>query len=348
MTASSKQRAVNSMRTGEKRMIRKFFVFACLLSTVLLLTDLPAEAQPIKVPRVGVLSGGSSTGQPLHDAFRQGLRELGYIDSQNIVIEYRYAEGKLDRLSNLAAELVHLKVDIIFAGVPGTAAAVAAKNATTTLPIVFANVSAPVATGLVVSLARPGGNVTGLSGLGPELYGKRFDLLNETLPKLSRLAVLQNSANPSIAFSLRELEMAAKAVGVQLQILETQTPNDFDKAFSVIAKGRTDALAVQNDPVFFAHRIRIAELAAKNRVPTIYGDKQYVEAGGLMSYGANILDLYRRAAIYVDKILKGAKPADLPVEQPRKFEFIINLKAAKQIGLTIPPNVLVRADRVIK
>jgi len=294
--------------------------FRLLLSAVLFALCFSAEAQqPRKVPRVGVLSGGSSTGQPLHDAFRQGLRELGYIEGQNIVIEYRYAEDKLDRLSDLAAELVRLKVDIIFAGVPGTAAAVAAKNATTTLPIVFTNVSDPITTGLVASLARPGENVTGLSGLGPELYGKRFELLNETLPKLSRLAVLQNSANPSVAFSLRELEMAAKALGVQLQILDVQTPNDFDKVFSAIAKGRTDALLVQMNPVFFTHRIRIAELAAKNRVPTIYDDKRYVEADDLMSYGANILDLYRRAAVYVDKILKDTKPADLPVEQPTKL-----------------------------
>ena len=294
--------------------------FRLLLSAVLFALCFSAEAQqPRKVPRVGVLSGGSSTGQPLHDAFRQGLREFGYIEGQNIVIEYRHAEDKLDRLSDLAAELVRLKVDIIFAGVPGTAAAVAAKNATTTLPIVFTNVSDPITTGLVASLARPGENVTGLSGLGPELYGKRFELLNETLPKLSRLAVLQNSANPSVAFSLRELEMAAKALGVQLQILDVQTPNDFDKVFSAIAKGRTDALLVQMNPVFFTHRIRIAELAAKNRVPTIYGDKRYVKAGGLMSYGANILDLYRRAAVYVDKILKDTKPADLPVEQPTKL-----------------------------
>src|SRR5215467_10334618 len=324
-------------------------VLAVTFSAALLFTfSVAAEPQSVKVPRLGVLSGGSSTGQPLHDAFRQGLRALGYIEGQNIIIEYRYAEGKRDRLSDLAAELVRLKVDIIFAGVPGTAAAVAAKNATTTLPIVFTNVSDPVATGLVASLARPGGNITGLSGLGPELYGKRFDLLNETVPKLSRLAVLQNPANPSVAFSLRDLERAAQALGVRLQILEVQTPNDFGRAFSAIAKGRADALTVEMSPLFFDHRMGIAEFAAKNGLPTMYGDKQYVEAGGLMSYGANILDLYRRAAIYVDKILKGAKPGDLPVEQPKKFELVINLKAAKQIGLTIPQSIVYQADKVIR
>ena len=301
--------------------------------------------QPIKAPRLGVLSGGSS-GHPLLDAFRLGLRELGYTENRNIVVEYRYAEGKIDRLSELAAELVRLRVEVIFAGVPGTAAAVATKNATKTIPIVFTNVADPIASGLVASLARPGGNITGLGGLGPELYGKRLELLKETLSKVLRLAVFRNSATPSV--SLRELEVAAKSLGVQLQLLDVQTPDNFDKAFAAIAKERADALVVQMSPLFFAHRIRIAELAAKNRVPTIYADQQYVEAGGLMSYGANIPDLYRRAAVYVDKILKGAKAGDLPVEQPTKFELVINLKTAKQIGLTIPPAVLYRADKVIK
>jgi len=307
-----------------------------------------AEAQqPAKVPRIGILFGASSAANAGRgEAFRQGLRELGYIEGKNIVIEDRYADGKLDRLPALTAELLRLNMDVVVTAGPAVTRPV--KEATNTIPIVMAFDSDPVGSGFVASLARPGGNITGLSSLSPELTGKRLELLKETVPKLLRVAVLGNPANTATALNFKEAEVAARAYGLQVQSLEVRGPHDLDSVFSSMIKWRADALLPLGDSIVVFHRERIVNFAAKNRLPSMYGDKAWVEAGGLMSYGPDILDSFRRAATYVDKILKGTKPADLPVEQPTKFEFIINLKAAKQIGLSIPPNVLVRADRVIK
>jgi putative tryptophan/tyrosine transport system substrate-binding protein len=305
------------------------------------------QAQPTKVSRIGYLSSASpSAGASRIQAFHQGLREVGYVEGKNVVIEYRYAEGKLDRLPALAAELVRLKVDVIV-----TSAAVAtrrAKETTVTIPIVMAQDGDPVGSGHVASLARPGGNITGLSSLSPEISGKRLELLKEIVPRLSRVVVLGTSTSPGSAQGLRETELAARAFGAQLQYLDILDPKDIESTFREASKGRADGVLVLSSPVFNSHRTQVVELAAKSRLPTIYYATEWVDDGGLMTYGTNIADLYRRAAVYVDKILKGAKPADLPVERPIKFEFIINLKAAKQIGLTIPPNVLARADKVIR
>jgi putative tryptophan/tyrosine transport system substrate-binding protein len=319
-----------------------------LLITFLLTAALPAQAQqPTKVPRLGYLSGTSlSTSPDRREAFRQGLRELGYVEGKNIVVEYRHAEGKFDRLPGLAAELVRLKVDIILTS--GPQATRPAKGASSTIPIVMAQDPDPVGNGFVASLARPGGNITGLATFAPELSGKQLEVLKETVPKLSRVAVFGTSTNPGNAQNLREVELAAKAFGVKLQYLDVLSPKDIETEFRAASNGRPDAVLMLPGPVLNLQRAQLADLAAKNRLPAIYSQTEYMEAGGLMYYGANTPDLFRRAATYVDKILKGAKPADLPVEQPTKFEFIINLKAAKQIGLTIPPNVLVRADKVIK
>jgi len=312
-----------------------------------------AEAQQpaARVPRLGYLSGGTSqtfTGSgPNPTAFWQGLREFGYVEGKNIRFEYGLAERKLDRLPVVAAQLVGLKVDIIVA-VGGVEPALAAKRATKSIPIVFTSVPDPVSAGLVESLARPGGNITGLSNIGAELSGKRLELLKETNPKFSRVAVLWNPEYPGLALAFKESQAAAGALGLQLQSLEVRGPEDFESAFKAAADRHTGALYVPTSQFFNRHRAKLAELAVKSRLAAIYSDREYVEAGGLMSYGANLADLYHRAATYVDKILKGAKPADLPVEQPTKFEFIINLKAAKQIGLIIPPNVLARADKVIR
>jgi putative ABC transport system substrate-binding protein len=313
---------------------------------LLLALSAPALAQQTeKARRIGVLSGGYGAQNFLFDAFRQGLRDLGYVEGQNIVIEYRFSEGKHERLPDLAAELVRLKVDVIYACCPGGRTSEAAKNATTTIPIVFVRSGDPVVPGGVASLARPGGNVTGLSGFA-ELHGKQLELLKEAVAKIARVAVL---VNPAIhAASLRKFEPTAKGLGVQLQSLEVQTPSDLDTAFSAMAKGRVDALAVWGAPMFFNHRNKISAFAAKIRVASVFDQKEYVEAGGLMSYGINVADLHYRSATYIDRILKGTKPADLPVERPTKFEFVINLKTAKEIGLTIPPNVLARADKVIR
>jgi putative ABC transport system substrate-binding protein len=327
-------------------------VFAFLVTMVMLASIHLAEAQqPKKVPRIGYLGGTSpSVNSALIEAFRQGLRELGYVEGKNIVIEMRPHEGKLDRLPALAAELVRLKVDIIVT--VGPPAARAAKEATVTIPIVMAQVGDPVGSGFVASLARPGGNITGLSTLAPELSGKRLELLKEIVPRLARVAVFGTSTSPDNAQSLREVELAAGALKVKLQyldVLDPRDPKDIETAFRAASKGRAEAvLMMVTGAVGIAHRTQILDLAVKSRLPTIYERREFVEAGGLMTYGVSVNDLYRRAATYVDKILKGAKPADLPVEQPKKFELIINLKAAKQIGLTIPPNVLVRADKVIK
>jgi len=307
-----------------------------------------AEAQQAgKIPRIGFLSGASpSTNVTRHEAFRQGLRELGYVEGKNIVIEYRYAEGKLDRLRGLAAELARLNVDIIVSAGPGPTRAT--KAATSTIPIVMAQDSDPVADGFVTSLARPGGNITGLSTFAPELGGKRLEILREVVTKLASVGVLGNSNFPGNAPAIREIELAAKVFKVQLQYLDVLGPKDIGTAFQVASKGRADAVLTLTSAILSTHRAQMIELAIKNRLPAMYHNSQFVEAGGLMAYSANLTDLFHRSATYVDKILKGAKPADLPVEQPTKFEFIINLKAAKQIRLTIPPNVLARADRVIR
>lgn len=322
-------------------------VFLALCS-MLLAPYFPARAQqPTKIPRVGYLNATSPSTSPARiEAFRQGLRDLGYVEGKNIVIEVRHAEGKLDRLPSLAAELVRLKVDIIVSVGPATTRP--AKAATSTIPIVMAQDNDPVATGVIASLARPGGNITGLSTLAPEISGKRLEILKEIIPKLSRVAVFGTSAMLGHAQMLREVEAAAEALKVKAQYLDVVDPKAIESAFQTATNGRPEAALVLQSAVMSSQRKQVIDLAAKYRLPAIYAQTEYMEAGGLMYYGTNTPDLFRRAAIYVDKILKGAKPADLPVEQPKKFEFIVNLKAAKQIGLTIPPNVLVRADKVVK
>jgi putative ABC transport system substrate-binding protein len=304
--------------------------------------------QPTKVPRIGYLGGTTAAAYAGRiEAFRQGLRELGYVEGKNIVIERRFAEGKPDRLSELAAELVRLKVDIVVSAGPTVTRLL--KEATSTIPIVMTNEGDPVGSGFVASLAKPGGNITGLSSLAPELSGKRLELLKEIVPKLSRLAVLGNSTEPANAQSVKEVELAAGAFEVKLQYLDILSPTDIEIAFRAASKERADAvLILVAGGIAVAHRTEIVELAVKSRLPAIYNSAEFVEVGGLMSYATSLTDLSRRAAVYVDKILKGRTPADLPVEQPIKFEFVINLKAAKQIGLTIPPTVLARADRVIR
>jgi putative ABC transport system substrate-binding protein len=287
-----------------------------------------------------------SVNQARVEAFQQGLRELGYVEGKNIVVEYQYVEGKLDRLRDLAAEVVRLKVDIIVTGGPTTTRAV--KEATATIPIVMGFDNDPVGNGFIASLARPGGNITGLASLAPEISGKQLELLKEIVPRLARVAVFGTSTNPGNAQALRESELAAKAIGVKLQYLDVRDFKNIETVFRAASKGRADAVLALNSPVLNSHRTQVADLAVKSRLPAVYAQSEYVEDGGLMVYGVNYPDLFRRAATYVDKILKGTKPAELPVEQPKKFEFIVNLKAAKQIGLTIPPNVLVRADKVIK
>jgi putative ABC transport system substrate-binding protein len=328
--------------------MKKAAVPSILVAVVLLAVAAIAEAQqPKKVPRIGYLGATSRSTNPARiEAFRQGLRELGYVEGKNIVIEHRHAEGKLDRLPTLASELVRLKVDVVLTG--GPAATRSAKQATATIPIVMAYDDDPIGSGFVASLARPGGNITGLATLAPEISGKQLELLKEIAPKLSRVAVLGNATQPGSPQALREINVAADAFGVQLQYLEIQAPKDIETAFQVASKGRADAVLLMASPITFSQRRQVVDLAVKSRLPTIYGRPEYVEDGGLVFYGPSYTDLFRRAATYVDKILKGAKPADLPIEQPKKFEFIINLKAAKLIGLTIPPNVLVRADKVIR
>ena len=323
-------------------------IVASVVVALILASFYVAEAQqPPKVPRTGYLTGASLSAISARvEAFREGLRELGYIEGKNIIIEYRQAEGKLDRLPALVAELVRLKVDVIVT--TGRTPTRAAKQATATIPIVMTNDTDPVGNGFVASLARPGGNITGLSNLAPELSGKRLELLKEIVPRLSRVAVLGTSNQPGNAQLLREVELAAGTFGMQLQYLDVLGPKDIETAFRAATKGRADAVLALTSRVLNSQRKQIADLAVKNRLPATYPQSEYVEDGGLMSYGANISDLYRRAATYVDKILKGRKPADLPVEQPMKFEFVINLKTAKQIGLTIPHEVLARADKVIK
>jgi putative ABC transport system substrate-binding protein len=309
-----------------------------------------ARAQQLgKVPRIGYLSPGSASPGPLayHDEFRRGLRELGYVEGRNIVIEYRFANGKFDRLAPLAAELVQLDVDLIVSVV--TQASLAAKNATTTIPIVFVSVGDPVGAGLVASLARPGANVTGNSAMTTEVVGKSLGLLKQTVPKVSPMAVLWNPDNVIYQGQiLRETEAAARALGIQLQMFGASGPDEFDRTFAAITTASAASLLVLPDPVFSAYTARIADLADKSRLPAMYGLREDAAAGGLLAYGPEYADLYRRAASYVDKILKGAKPADLPVEQPTKFDFIINLKTARTLGLTIPAGILAIADEVIE
>jgi len=328
----------------EKSMSEKVFCLA--VGALLLALSVDAEAQrPAKVFRIGFFQSTSAErNKNRRAAFQQGLRELGYVEGKNIIIEYRYADGKFERLTELAAELVRLNIDVLVGG--GAPAAHAAKNATRTIPIVMQS-GDPVGTGLVASLARPGGNITGLSDFTVGVVTKRLELLKEVVPSVSRVAVLWNPNNPANPVTLKETQAVAPALGVTLLSLEVKGAEDIDTALTAITKERPGALIVFGG-VVTAHARRIAELAVKSRLPAIYTSREDIDAGGLMSYGPNFDDLYRRTATYVDKILKGAKPADLPVEQPTKFEFIINLKAAKQIGLTIPPNVLARADRVIK
>ena len=340
----SGQPAMNRSKQGGMAIKR---VVVLLAGLALASVHLAEAQQTKKSPRIGYLTASTPAGQlPSSKALREGLRQLGYIEGQNIAIEFRYAEEKPDRLPILAAELVRLKVDVIVTG--GPTATRAAKEATFTIPIVMAQDGDPVGSGFVASLARPGGNITGLSSLGPEISGKRLELLKEIVPKVNRVAVLGTSTNPTNAQGLKETELAAKAFGVQLQYLDVLGPEDIEIAFREASRGRADAVLVLGGPVVQPQRTKVTALAVKNRLPAIYNRPEFVEAGGLVSYSASFTDMTRRAATYVDKILKGAKPADLPVEQPQKFEFIINLKAAKQIGLTIPPNVLARADKVIK
>jgi putative tryptophan/tyrosine transport system substrate-binding protein len=318
------------------------------LSTMVFALSVPAEAQQTtKVPRIGFLITSSPSAiAPRMDAFRHGLRELGYVEGKNIVIEPRHADGKSDQLPALAAELVSLKVDIIVSS--GPTATRPAKEATSTIPIVMSFDDDPIGSGFVASLARPGGNITGLSTLSPEISGKQLELLKEIVPRFGRAAVMGTSTRQGTAQSLKEMELAAGAVGVKLQYIDVQNPKEIENAFRDAGKGRADAVLMLQSPVFNSQRAQIADFALKSRLPATYPRREYVEDGGLMSYGVSITDLDRRAATYVDKILKGAKPADLPVEQPTKFELVINLKTAKQIGLIIPPNVLARADKVIR
>ena len=315
----------------------------------LLAAPLGAGAQPArKTARLGYLSAGSSTGNPrLVEAFREGLRELGWAEGQNLVLEYRWADGRFDRLPDLAAELVRRTVDVIVAS--PTPAALAAKEATGTIPIVGLSLTDPVGLGIIASLARPGGNVTGLSySVGPSIFGKDLELLREVVPQVQRVAVLSNPAGPAQPLTIRNIRVAAQALGLQLQLVEARGPGDFDGAFAAMTREHAGAVFVVTDPAFVAHRARLTDLAIRKRLPSIFTQREDAEAGGLMSYGPRLSDLYRRAATYVDRILKGARPADLPVEEPTKFELVINLKTAKILGLTIPQSLLLRADQAIE
>jgi putative ABC transport system substrate-binding protein len=356
MKMSGKQQAVSNTKPEGNKLVREALPAYCLgsfcllcavylLVPVLLLMDSVAQAQQTKkIPRVGYLRFIEN---PLLDeAFRKGLRDLGYVEGQNIQVEYRYAGGNLERTAKHAAELVDLKVNVIVAA--STQSIDAARRATKTIPIVFPVTFDPVASGFAVSLARPGGNLTGLSTVNPDAAAKRVELLKEFMPGISRVAVLRNPTNSGWQFVLTETEAGAKQFGIRLQTLEARTPDYFEGVFRAAIKEQAGALIVIIDVLFSTERKRIGELGIKYRLPGIFDTSQFVEAGGLLSYGADLSDLFRRAAVYVDRILKGAKPADLPIEQPTKFELVINLKTAKQIGLTIPPNVLARADRVIK
>src|SRR5215467_2474101 len=331
-----------------RRPLRKTALASILFAGALLAVAVIVKAQQAKkVPRIGYLGTGSPSSSSANlEAFRQELHDLGYIENQNIIIEHRYAEGMADRVPNLAAELVQRKIDVIL--VTGTPATQAAKNATKTIPIVMINVTNPVGTGLVASLAHPGGNVTGLSNLYEDVGGKQLELLKEAFPKISRVAVLWDPANASNALWLGELKAASSALRITLQPLEVHVPDDLEPAFAAIKRQGAGAFCALANSLVGTYEARIIDFAAKNRLPAVYPERSFTDAGGLMSYGTNAAELSRRAATFVDKILKGAKPADIPVEQPTKFELVINLKAAKQIGLTIPPTVLLRADKVIR
>jgi putative ABC transport system substrate-binding protein len=327
--------------------MKKKILVSLLPILILNFVYLVAAQQPTKVARIAYLSAGSAPSQASRvEVFKQGLRDLGYVEGKNIVIESRYAEGDFDRLRTLAVELVHLRIEILVSA--GPLPTRAAKEATGTIPIVMTQDTDPIGNGFVASLARPGGNITGLSTRAPELNGKRLELLKEIIPKLSRVAVFGTSTIPGNGRQLKETELAAGAFGMQLQYLDILGPKDIETAFQAASKGRADAVLTLNSAILNSQRKQIVDLAIKSRLPAIYYAPEWVEDGGLMTYGVSFADLYRRAAVYVDKILKGAKPADLPVEQPMKFELVINLKTAKQIGLTIPESVLYRVDRVIK
>ena len=327
-----------------RRGAAKFGLCAILISLAL---SAEAQQQAGKIPVIGSLGASSSSSNDRAEAFRQGLRELGYVEGKNIFIERRYAEEKRDRLAALAAELVRLKVNVIVTG--GVNATRAAKNATSTIPIVMSQSADPVAEGFVATLAHPGGNITGLSNLSTELNGKRLELLKETVPRLAHVAVFGTSTSAGNAKTLSEIEVVAESLGLKTLRLDVLSRNDFEPAFRASRKGKADAVLVLVwGAVLNPYRAEFAKLAVNNRLAAMYQQREHVEAGGLMTYGVSEVDLSRRAATYVDKILKGARPGDLPVEQPTKFELLINLKAAKQIGLTIPPNVLARADKVIR
>ncbi len=314
---------------------------------VLLAAPHAAEAQQAgQVARIGLLFYGAPGPSPELDAFRQGLRDFGYIEGQNITIDYRFANGQVGRLPELAAELIRLKLDVIVT--PGTPALIAAKKATSTVPIVFAGVADAVGAGLVATFARPGGNITGLTSMSAELGGKRLELLKVVAPKASRVTVLYNPADPSNVLVLKELQESSRALGLILQPLAVRGPDEFEGAFAAMTRERVHALFGAAGVLTTEHRKPLVSLAAKSRIPAMWGERQFVEAGGLMSYAVNFYDEVRRAATYVNKILKGAKPADLPVEQPTKFELVINLKTAKALGLTIPPSLLQRADEIIQ
>jgi putative ABC transport system substrate-binding protein len=327
----------------EKDMKKKITVLT-VCAMLFALSYSASAQQPKKVARMGVLSSGSRGLLPAFDPFWQGLRDLGYVEGKNIAVEYRFAEGKPERLPDLAAELVRLKVDVIFT--INTPASQAAKNATRAIPIVFTWVADPIA--LVATLARPGGNITGLTSITGDLSGKRLELLKEVLPDVSRVAVLWHSVNPTATHVYKDMEDASAQLGIRLHPLGVRGSDELPKAFEVATRERVGVLFVIEEAVIASYRTRVLDLAAKYRLPTASFYREFAEAGGLLTYGADFPDLFRRAAIYVDKILKGAKPADLPVEQPKKFEFVLNLKTARQLGLTIPPNVLARADKVIK
>jgi putative ABC transport system substrate-binding protein len=326
--------------------VNRILVLVCLLPAILLPTGSEAQ-QPAKIPRIGYLSGGSLSNLAGRiEAFRQGLRELGYIEGKSIVIEWREAKDNVDRVRELADELVRLKMDVLVS--PGPAATRPLKEATSTIPIVMAQDTDPVGSGFVNSLARPGGNITGLAALAPEMGGKQLELLKEIIPKLSRVAVIGNSTVPGDAQALRETVLAAGSYEIYLRYLDLRDPSDIDAVFRTATKGHAEAVLMLGNPTLNPHRKQLVDQVVKHHLPAAYTRPEYIDAGGLIYYGTSYNDLFRRAAGYVDRILKGAKPADLPVEQPTKFELIVNLKAAKQISLTIPNKVLARADKVIK
>ena len=339
---------MGTARVTHPRSARLTTLWCVLLAAAALLSTVAAEAQP-KIPRIGYLAADLAANPHFPEAFRLGLRDLGYVEGQNILIEVRSADGHAERLPALAAELVRVKVDVILS--EGTPPSIAAKGATRTIPIVFAASADAVGSGLVASLARPGGNVTGLSFLGPETVAKCLQLLKEAVPGITQAAVLSHPGNPSEATRqsiLKETEVAARALGIRLQFIEARGPEEFERAFSEMSRARVGGVTVLTSIMFFSERRRLVELAARNRLPVVYPWREPVDAGGLLAYGPNLPDLWRRAAGYVDRILKGAKPGDLPVEQPEKFEMVINLKAARAIGLTMPPSLLLRADQVIE